>query len=185
VHKLTKVILVAIGVWLMTLVVLFIFPLPFLSWFAIPLSVPIAVVLLILSLVALVKDKQRRWPALSIPLVALVLYVALTQLMHWGALANFYLHRGYYEATAHACLTVQDDSEGIQICRDDARLMSRDPSRVAFHYVDGFLNWHDIVYDPSGSLITPKTVDEKFRINTYFRSAEHLTGDWYLCHFAD
>ena len=184
-HTLTKVILASIGVWSMALVALFIFPLGFLSWLAIILSLPLAMVLLILSLVALVKDKRRRWPALSIALIVLVFYVAITQLMYWGALANFYLHRQYYEATAHAVLIAQADSERKQICRDDCWIMSTDPSRVAFHYVDGFLNWHDIVYDPSGSVMKPKTVDERFRISGYFRSAEHLSGDWYLCHFAD
>jgi len=185
VHTLTKVILVSIGVWWLALVALFIFPVRFLSWLALLVSLLVAVVLAILSLVALFKDKRRLWPALSIVLVVVTVYVGLAHLLHFGALANFYLHRRYYETTARSMVIARTDSERKQLCGNDCWLMSTDPSRVAFHYVDGFLNWDDIVYDPSGGVIAPMTVDDRFRMNTYFRSAEHLTGDWYLCHFSD
>lgn len=184
-HTRTKVILVSIGVWWLALITLFIFPVRFLSWFALLVSLPVAVVLAILSLVALFKDKRGLWPALSIVLVVVTVYVGLAHLLRFGALANFYLHRRYYETTARSMTIARTDAERKQICGDDCWLMSTDPSRVAFHYVDGFLNWDDIVYDPSGGVIAPMTVDDRFRMNTYFRSAEHLTGDWYLCHFSD
>jgi hypothetical protein len=185
VHTLTKVILLSIGLWWIALLALFIFPVGFLSWFAIVLSWPVAGVLLILSLIAMFKDKRRWWPTVSIGLVMLTFYVALAHVMHFGALANFYLHRQYYEATARSMVVARTDSERKQICRGECWIMSTDPSRVAFHYVDGLLNWHDIVYDPSGGVLAPMTFDGKFQVNAYFRSAEHLTGDWYLCHFSD
>ena len=53
------------------------------------------------------------------------------------------------------------------------------------HCVHGFLNWHDIVYDPSGTVASIKTWDEKKRLDIYFIRAEHLTGDWYIGHFGD
>lgn len=63
--------------------------------------------------------------------------------------------------------------------------MSPDRGPVAFHYVHGFLNWHDIIYDPSGQVVAIKSWDERKRFDTYFIRAEHLTGDWYLGHFGD
>jgi hypothetical protein len=145
----------------------------------------VSAVLLILSLIALFKDKRRWRPTLTIGLVVFTVYAALAHLTHFGALANFYLHRRYYEATARSMVVARTDSERKQICGDDCWMMTTDPSRVAFHYVDGFLNWDDIVYDPSGGVVAPMTYDERYRMNFYFRSAEHLTGDWYLCHFSD
>jgi len=185
VHALTKIVLVSIGVWWLTLIALFLFPVPFLSWFALLVSLLVAVVLMILSFVALFKGKRRLWPILSMVIVVLTVYVALVHLMYFGAFANFYFHRRYYETTARSMVIARSDAERKQICGNDCWLMSTDPSRVAFHYVDGFLNWDDIVYDPSGGVMAPMSVDERFRMNTYFRSAEHLTGDWYLCHFSD
>jgi hypothetical protein len=66
VHTLTKIILFLIGGWWFVLAGLFIFPVNFISWFAILVSLLIALVLLILSVVALFKDKRRRWPTLAI-----------------------------------------------------------------------------------------------------------------------
>jgi hypothetical protein len=185
VHPLTKKIWVSIGVWWLALISLVLFPIHFLSWFALVLSLPISVGLVILALVALFKDKRRLWPTVSIGIVVFTVYVALAHLEHFGALANFYLHRPYYEATVRSMLNADTDSEQKQICGDGCWMMSHDPPRVAFHYIHGFLNWDEIVYDPSGVVSTPMSVDERFRMNTYFRSAKHLTGDWYLCHFSD
>ena len=49
----------------------------------------------------------------------------------------------------------------------------------------GFLNWQDIVYDPSGEIIAINTWDDRKKFNTYFIGARRLTGDWYLAHFGD
>ena len=185
-HKLTKVILIAIAVWWVILVVLFVFPhlVPILSGFAILLSLPVALVLFILSIVALVKDKKRLWPAVSIALILLVTFVTLTKLMRWGALANFYLNRARYESTTRTILAAPINQRE-QLCGDNCLILSNDPPRVSFHYIHGFLNWHDIVYDPSGALVRAKDYDERKQLNLYFVSAEHLTGDWYLGHFGD
>ena len=59
---LTKIIFAAIGSWLLALIALFVFPLPVISGFAVVLSLPIAVVLLILTLIALIKERRKRWP---------------------------------------------------------------------------------------------------------------------------
>ena len=81
-------------------------------------------------------------------------------------------------------LAAKDDAERQRICGEKCWLLY-DRERVAFHYVHGFLNWHDIIYDPSGKVVTLRSWDERKRFDTYFISAEPLTGDWYLGHFGD
>jgi hypothetical protein len=186
VHSLTKTSLISIGVWWLALVILFVFPnlLPIVSGFAILLSLPIAFALLVLSLIALFKDKKRLWPVVSIALIALVSYLALTQLLRWGAVANLYLNRRHYDATKNSVIAASTDQRE-RLCGDECWIMSNDPPRVAFHFIHGFLNWHDIVYDPSGDVVRTRDYDERKRLNVYFISAEQLTGDWYLCHFGD
>jgi len=81
-------------------------------------------------------------------------------------------------------LAAKNEADRQRICGEKCWLLYH-RERVAFHYVHGFLNWHDLIYDPSGKLLTLKSWDEKKRFDTYFVSAEHLTGDWYLGHFGD
>lgn len=183
---LTKAILVAIGFWFFNLIVLFLFPvLPGIAGFAIPLSLPIAVILLLLTLIALIREKRKLGPVLSFILIFTVLYLAFRHVMYWGALGHLYLNKAAYEETAQRMLAARDDAQRRWICGERCWLVSQEHGRVAFHYVHGFLNWHDIVYDPSGRIVALESWDERRRFDTYFISAEHLTGDWYLAHFGD
>ena len=181
---LTKTIFAAIGSWFLALILLFVFPVSAISGFAIILSVPIAAVLLILTLIALIKEKRKRWPVIGAALILAVCFIALPRVMYWGALAHLYLYKRSYETTAQKMIAAKDDAERQKICGEECLLLY-DRNRVSFHYVHGFLNWHDIIYDPSGKLIALTSWDERKRFDTYFVSAEHLTGDWYLGHFGD
>jgi hypothetical protein len=184
---LTKTILSAIGIWLLCLLALFVFPtvLPLISGFAVLLSLPIAVVLIVLALIALIKEKRKIWPAICIGLILEVSYLAFRQVMYWGALAHLYLNKTSYQTTAQRMLAAKDDVERRSICGEDCWILSSDERRVAFHYVHGFLNWHDLIYDPSGKVAAAKARDDQKPFGTYFISAEHLTGEWYLGHFGD
>jgi len=105
---LTKIILGAVGIWYISLALLFIFPavLPALSGFAILLSLPIALILLILTLIALIKEKRRFWPVVCFVLIIAVTYFALRQVTYCGALAHLYLNRRNYETTAARMLAL-------------------------------------------------------------------------------
>lgn len=186
-HTITRVILTAIGLWCLGLIFLFIFPriLPIATGFAGLLSLAVGLLLLILALIALIKERRKRLPLISIGLIISIAYIASAKMVTWGALTHLYLNKATYQTTANRMLEARDESERNQICGEDCWLLSSDPNRVAFHYVHGFLNWHDIVYDPSGTVAEVKTWDERKRLNTYFIRAEHLTGDWYICHFGD
>jgi len=183
----SKIILAANGLWFWSLIVLFVFPglAPAISGFAILLSIPIGVVLLVLALIALIKEKRKRWAVVSICLTVAMSYIALRQVTYWGALTHLYLNKRNYEIQAQKMSVAQDEAERRSICGEKCWLLSSDPRRIAFHYVHGFLNWHDIVYDPTGKIVALKDWDERKRFDTYFISAEHLTGDWYLGHFGD
>ena len=181
---LTKIIFAAIGSWLLAVILLFVFPVSAISGFAILLSVPVAVILLILTLIALIKERRKRWALVCAALILAVFFIALPRVMYWGALAHLTLFRRSYEATAQRMLAAKDDAERQSICGEECWLMS-DRRQVGFHYVHGFLNWHDFIYDPSGKVLALKSRDERQRFDMYFTSAEHLTGDWYLGHFSD
>lgn len=184
---LTKITLASIGVWFISLISVFIFPfvLPVISGFAIVLSLPIALILLILAFIGFIKEKRKLSPALSFVLVLAISYFALRQLTYCGALVHLYLNKSSYETTAARMLAARDQAERLRVCGDRCWLLSDHPGRVAFHYVHGFLNWQDIVYDPSGEIVALKTWDERKQLNTYFIDAKHLAGDWYLAHFGD
>lgn len=173
---LTRTIFAAIGFWLLALIMLFVFPLPVISGFAILLSLPIAVALEILTLIALIKEKRKRWAVACAALILAVSFIVLPRVMYWGALAHLYLHKQTYETRAQRVLAAQDEAARQRICGEECWVLSSD--QVAFHYVHGFLNWHDIIYDRRGKVLT-------LEFNMYFISAEHLTGGWYLGHFGD
>lgn len=184
---LTKTIFAAIGFWLLALLFLFVFPnvIPVVSGFAVILSLPVAVVLMVLTLISFIKERKRLWPAVSGTLIVAVFFFALPRVMYWGALAHLYLHERTYEATAQRMLAARNDAERRTICGEQCWLVSSDRGLVAFHYVHGFLHWHDIIYDPHGKVPAIRSWDERKRFDTFFSSADHLTGDWYLGHFGD
>jgi hypothetical protein len=93
------------------------------------------------------------------------------------------LNKRTYETTAQRMLAAKNDVDRQRICGEKCWRLSSD--QVAFHYIHGFLNWHDIIYDPRGKILAIKSWDERRQLNMYFISAEHLTGDWYLGHFGD
>ena len=150
---LTKTILAAIGSWLSALILLFVFPLfPVFSGFALILSVPIAAVLLILTLIALIIERRKAWALVCAALLLAAFFWVLPRAMYWGAMAHLFLHKQTYETAAQRMLAARDQPEQRRICGEQCWLMSPDGGQVAFHYVHGFLNWHDIICDPSGKV---------------------------------
>jgi len=171
----------ATGTWLIFSVLLFVINHRIYSFRGLWLIVClfIALVLSILSYIALFKEKRKLQPVFAIILVLAVSYFSLSKLMIGGTWIHFFLNKSYYESRLKQVSAVAEE-EREKSCRGECYIRSQSPLQVGFHYAHGFLNWTDIVYDPSGS------VTKKERPNYgYLVASEHLTGDWYICHFSD
>ena len=182
--RLLKIILYSVGGWIAALCLIFILPIPLISGFDQLLSLLIGFVLLILALISLAKDKDKISSLLAIMLVVMTTWLAVTKSLDWGAWAHFKINRGRYEVRLAKVLSASGEEERRKLCGDDCLILSGDSNRVAFHYVHGFLNWHDFVYDPTGAVLE-RDYGKRKQIDLYFVGAKHLSGDWYLGHFGD
>jgi len=108
-------------------------------------------------LVGLMK-KRRLGLVICAVLLLSVFCGAIPRAMYWGALVHFYLNKRTYETTAQRMLAAKNDVDRQRICGEKCWLLSSD--QVAFHYIHGFLNWHDIIYDPRGKILAIKSWDE-------------------------
>ncbi|HEX5733572.1 MAG TPA: hypothetical protein VF131_12120 [Blastocatellia bacterium] len=187
--RLMKTFLTATGLWLLAIFLTFTVrhSLTPLTGFGVLLFPLAGSALLVFSFVVLVKESKKLLPLLAIPLIISVCVMTFSKGLSWGPVAHFYLNRSYFEATVEKVLSAQDEAEKKKACQGDCWVMSASDNWIAFHYAHGFLNWHEIVYDPTGPIGNVKRDDfpARYRISTYFVYAEQITGNWYVCHFAD
>jgi hypothetical protein len=182
--KFTKFIYATIGLWLVS--TLFIFTIGYGEAMQVlrglwPLfSLLLTAVLALLCVIAFFIDRPKLWAALAILLVALTAGAVFKTFGSWGAWMHFNIHKGRYEAIVREVLATSTEEERKRICAGDCWLYSDEPVRVAFHYAHGFLNWHDIVYDPTSEVTRPERPSYGYLV-----AADHLTGAWFFCHFAD
>jgi hypothetical protein len=182
--KLTKVTIYSMAAWLLTMALGFAIPIPPVAGLAGLASLLIGPTLLILAAVSLVIAEDKRLPLLAALLITLTTWLANTRAVDWGARLHFLLNRGQYEAKVSEVLAAGGAAEKEQACGGRCWLMSGENNRIAFHYAHGFLNWQDIVYDPTGAIMA-QDWDAKKRIDMFLRRATHLSGDWYLVYFSD
>lgn len=174
------------GGWFFSLILVFAFPLdiPTVTGIVFLLFYLCGLVLVIVFLVALFRKRNRREPAIAMFLVLLICIVTFNKGLRWGAMIHFLTNKSRYEAILVKLSSTQNAEEREKICSDDCMTLSDEPMRVAFHYCHWFLNWNDIVYDPTGAVKVEYLPPER-RLSIYFGRGERLYGDWYLCHFAD
>src|ERR1051325_11257089 len=91
--KLLKIILYSVSVWIITLGLSFIIPVPIVSGFAGLLSLLVSFVLLILAFITLIKDKDKISSVLAILLIVVTAWLAVTRGLEWGAHIHFRLFR--------------------------------------------------------------------------------------------
>ena len=178
--------LYVIAGWVLSLILVFALPfdIPAITGFAFLLFYLTGFLLLLIFLVGLLGKTKRRENAIGILLVLVILFVTFNKGVRWGAAIHLLTNKGRYEAVLKKISSTQSTAEREKICGDDCGLLSDEPVRVSFHYCHWFLNWRDIVYDPTGAVKVEYLPPER-RMSVYFRRGEHLSGDWYLCHFAD
>lgn len=118
--RLTKSILTAICYWFLTLAVLFSLPngFPVIAGAAIYLFLPIAVILLVFTLIAFKKERRKRWSICG-ALILGVSFLAFEPLLYWGALAHLCLNHQAYKTTAAGVLAAQDDAQPRDICGEE------------------------------------------------------------------
>jgi hypothetical protein len=182
--KLTKFIYVTIGLWLVSTLLIYIIgygeAMHFIRGSWLLLSLLLTAVLTLLSVIAFFRYRPKLWAALAILLVALTTVAIFKTDRSWGAWMHFQIHKSRYETIVGQVLATSTEEERNKVCAGDCWLYSTEPVRVAFHYAHGFLNWHDIVYDPTSKVARPNPPYDGYLFKT-----DHLTGAWYFCHFAD
>lgn len=179
---LVKVNVALVGLWLVAWALVLLIPVPVTAGFHIPLGCLAGVALLILTLVTIVGGRPRVVPIAMLAMIPLFGWVGIRYGLKVSAWTNFQLRRGHYEAKVAELLATADRDEQKRICGDECLMLAK--NRVSFHYIHGFLNWHDIVYDPNDEMMETDWMKKK-QIDIYFISAEPLAKHWYLAHFGD
>ncbi len=150
------------------------------------LTILIAPVFGILSLVALVKERRKVYP-LAVLLLAVIALWAFKRTFGYGAWINFQLHKGGYESVVKRVLAARDDEDRKRLCDKRCTVYHEDVVSLSFPYAEGFLSWAQIIYDPVG-IPRPRKLGN-FHPNppydVYLVRAEPLAKDWYLCYFID
>ena len=178
--------LAPIGIWALSVNVVFAFPrdMPFITSIAVVLFLFAGLILAIIFFVVLARAENKRQPAMALLLLLLLGSAWFQGGFRLGAQLHLFVNKSRYETTLRRLLTETDHDQRQTICGNECLVLSDDPIRVGFHFCHAFLNWFDIVYDPSG-LVTEKHVSPDRRFNPYHVGGEHLRGEWYLGFFAD
>ena len=161
-----------------------------------------AIILVVCFLVALFKETPK------LPSVfGMVWVITLSALfvsgvgIQWGSIVRFYLEKWNYESTVAKILSARTAEERKNICAGKCKVAvgeNSKPEKIIFPWtrVDVLVGWYGIVYDPTGKIIEEYRADQERKNDanlntpvkrTFFESpllyANHLTGNWYLCHF--
>jgi hypothetical protein len=181
--KLIKIILCAVGVWIMSLALIILLSVPESVMIVQGVSVLVGLSLLTVGVVSLFIDKDKISSALAILLISVTAWLALTKSPEWAARFHFLKNREKYEAKVAEILSASSKKDREKLCRhDECSVLSEYPVRVSFPYSGGFFNAQIFAYDPTGE---PIEMDENKTVKTYYyrRKAKHLSGNWYWIYF--
>jgi hypothetical protein len=150
------------------------------------LTLPIALVFSLLSLIAIFTEKRRIQPLIILLLSAIAL-ATFKKTSGWGAWMNFQLHKSGYESMVTKVLTARSEEERKKICDGGCAVYHEDVVSLSFDYSAGFLNWTQIIYDPIGVPRPPKAgvLHPNPPYHTYLVKVEPLAKNWYYCYFID
>lgn len=175
-----------VAIWVASILIVVAVPydMPVVTWLAIILFLIAGLLFAIILLVVLVKVRKKRQPAIALLLVVLVLAVSFNGGFRLGAYVHLLVNQARYTALVTKLLTENDRDQRETICGDICVILSDDPLRVGFHFCHGFLNWIDIVYDPTGA-VTERRLPPERALGIYHVGGKHLKADWYIGYFAD
>ncbi len=178
--------LYAIGAWFISLILIFAFPrdIPIITGDVFLCFYLVGLIFVIVFLIVLIVKPKKLEPLLAVSLVLLICIVTFNKGVRWGAMVHLFTNKGRYEGIVMRLAATKNVEERERICGDDCMILSDEPLRVAFHYCHFFLNWKDIVHDPTGEVNVGFLPPDR-RLSIYFIRGERLYGDWYLGHFGD
>jgi hypothetical protein len=101
----------------------------------------------------------------------------------FGARLHLFVNKSRYEAKIRELQRVKSNEEKNRLCDDECDAPVTDPPMVVFHYCHAFLNWTDLVYEPSGKI--DASPDDLLKINGYLRATRRLSENWYIGYFGD
>jgi len=150
------------------------------------MTLPTALIFMLLSLIAIFKEKRKIHP-LAVLLLAVVALATFKKTSGWGAWMNFQLHQSGFESTVAEVLCAPNEEERKKICDGRCDVYHEDVVSLSFDYSVGFLNWTQIIYDPIGVPRPPKAgnLHPNPPYDTYLVKVEPLAKDWYFCYFID
>lgn len=179
-------ILLIVGIWLLPFIFIFAWPRDFptvvcLAKMSFPLMGLSATVYFI---VGAIRGTQKRATIAGLILTVILISAGYFFGFNWGAQLHLLTNQSRYQATIDKLKLAKSESEKKEICGEHCQILSADPLRVGFHYCHCFLNWNDIIYDPTGILNDSEVIKSR-RLNIYLYDADRLKGDWYLGKFGD
>jgi hypothetical protein len=150
------------------------------------LTLPVAIVFIILSLVAIFMEKRKIRPLIVLLLAAGAL-ATYKKTSGWSAWINFHLNKGAYESVVADVLCAPGVEQRKKICDGRCAVYHDKVVSLSFDYSVGFLNWTQIIYDPIGVPRPPKPGDlhPNPPYDTYLVKVEPLAEHWYFCYFID
>jgi hypothetical protein len=177
---------IAIGIWVLSILIVFAFPfdIPFVTWLAIIGFLVAGLLLAIILIVLLVRARKKLQAASALLVVLLVGVISFNGGFRLGAQLHLLVNERRYNEMLNRLSAESDPARKESICGDRCLVLTDDPLRVAFHFCHGFLNWFDIVYDPT-AVVTQRKLPPERTLGVYHVGGEHLRADWYIGYFAD
>ena len=178
--------LALIGMWILSINVFFALPYdtPILTGLAVMLFVLAGLLLFVMFLIGLALGQNKSRPLIAIILLSAIGVAWFFFGLRIGAHLHLLVNMGRYADTVRILQSISEKDRRQELCGDDCLILSEDPMRVGFHFCHVYLNWYDIVYDPSGA-VSEKHVSPEQRFNIYHLGGRHLSGNWYLGFFGD
>ena len=173
----------AMGIWSLPPLAIFAFPTeaPGLTCLAVIYMMLAGLVLALAFFIKFFRTREKPMAATAFFMVGILWFLWWQYGFTLSARLHLFVNQGRYEKIINELSRAKSGEEKARICGERC-LSSADPI-IVFHYCHCFLNWPDLVYDPTGSLDGPP--HELRKINLYLHDSRRLSKFWYIGYFGD